>query len=78
MRKFWINSIPLLVVLFTLIFGFTIAAIAADCNDLKDKCDSATAEAFIICGLFGNGTNICVAAQARAGEACYAYYNHCF
>ena len=78
MRKFWINSIPLLVVFFTLVFGFIMPAIATNCDDLEEQCDQATAAAFIICGMFGNGTNICISFQARAGAICYDYYNHCF
>ena len=75
MRRFWINSIPLLVVFFTLIFGFTIVAGAADCTSLKDAAMAAQAAATVICTILGNANDLCIAATAIAGEAWYEYYN---
>lgn len=75
MRRFWINSIPLLAVLFTLIFGFTVASIAANCDDLEDAKDAAQFAAKVICAVFGNAHALCIDATAVAGAATYEYYN---
>lgn len=75
MRRFWINSIPLLVVLFTLIFGFTVASIAANCDDLEEAMNNANATATIICTVFGNANALCIDATAVAGAATFEFYN---
>ena len=75
MRRFWINSIPLLAVLLTLIFGFTIVANAVDCVDLLDIARAAEESAKTICAVFGNAHALCIAATSLAGAAWYEYYN---
>lgn len=77
MRKFWINSIPLLVVLFTITFGFTIAVIAEDCDDLEADCEYHKTLAALVCTVIGNANDVCWSLQANAGAACYEYHNHC-
>lgn len=77
MKRFWINSIPLLVVLLTLVFGFTMVADAGNCADLADLCDSSIKLAGKICAEFGAASIQCLNAQRTAGSVCYEYYNQC-
>ena len=77
MRKFWMNSIPLIAVLLVMAFGFTLVSHAANCDALKKACDDATQAAQSICNALGNGSPQCIDAQRLAGEVCYEYYNQC-
>ena len=77
MRKFWMNSLPLIAVFLVVAFGFTLAAHAADCEAMKAAAEEMTAAAGAVCGAFGNDSGACISAQAAAGAAWASYYEQC-
>ena len=68
MRKFWMNSIPMIAVLLVMVFGFTLASHAANCAELEKACNDARKTAESICNAFGNASDQCKDEGVDAGE----------
>ena len=85
MKKFWINSLPLLAVLFVLTIGFTmfndLNASPSDtndpCPDLVEICFQEANYATVTCRKYGNDSNWCKDARKDANKACNAAMNNC-
>ncbi|RKU12958.1 hypothetical protein C6503_16580 [Candidatus Poribacteria bacterium] len=79
MKKFWMNSLPLLAVLFVLTIGFTmfnnLEASPSDtndpCPDLREICRQEANYAVVTCKKYGNDSNWCKDARRDANKACY-------
>ncbi len=80
MKKFWMNSLPILGVLFVLTVGFTVfndlGASPSDhndpCPDLWEICAQEVNYASETCGKYGSDSNWCKDARWDANAACYA------
>lgn len=80
MKKFWINSLPLLAVLFVLTIGFTmfnnLDASPSDtndpCPDLWEICRQEVNYAAVTCEKYGSDSNWCEDARKDATKACNA------
>ena len=80
MKKFWMNSLPLLAVLFVLTIGFTMFnnsdASPSDTNDpCADLWEIYRQEAnyvSVTCKKYGNGSNWCKDARKDANKAYHA------
>lgn len=85
MKKFWMNSLPILVVLFVLTIGFTmfnnLEASPSDtndpCADLLEICRQETNYAIVTCKKYGSDSNWCKDAWKDAIKACNAAMNAC-
>ena len=80
MKKFWINSLPILGVLFVLTVGFAVFndldASPSDtndpCPDLWTICWQEANYATVTCEKYGGESNWCKDARKDADKACYA------
>lgn len=80
MKKFWMNSLPILAVLFVLTVGFTmfndLGASPSDhndpCPDLWEICFQESNYASATCERYGSDSNWCKDAKKDADKACYA------
>ena len=85
MKKFWMNSLPLLAVLFVLTIGFTmfnnLDASPSDtndpCADLWEICRQEANYATATCKKYGSDSNWCKDARKDANKACNAALNGC-
>ncbi len=85
MKKFWMNSLPLLAVLFVLTIGFTmfnnLDASPSDrnnlCADLAEICRQEANYATATCEKYGSDSNWCKDAWKDANKACNAAMNEC-
>ena len=85
MKKFWMNSLPLLAVLFVLTIGFTmfnnLDASPSDrndpCADLLEICFQEANYASVTCEKYGSDSNWCKDARNDADKACIAAMNEC-
>lgn len=85
MKKFWMNSLPLLVVLFVLTIGFTmfnnLDASPSDtndpCADLSEICRQEANYMSVTCEKYGSDSNWCKDAVKDATKACEAAMDAC-
>ena len=85
MKKFWMNSLPLLAVLFVLTIGFTmfnnLDASPSDrndpCVDLEEICRQEANYAIVTCEKYGSDSNWCKDAKKDATKACEAAMDAC-
>ena len=83
MKKFWMNSLPILAVLFVLAVGFTMfnnldASPSDDndlCADLWAICSQESNYASVTCDTYGSDSNWCKDAKKDAKKACQAAIN---
>ncbi len=85
MRKFWMNSIPLIAVLFVLAFGFVAfhvliqkaEASGADCTYLEAQCQTESQNVTISCNTNPVNQERCDNARADYDAVCSAASNAC-
>ena len=85
MKRFWMNSLPLLAVLFVLTIGFTmfnnLDASPSDtndpCVDLEEICLQEANYAKATCKKYGSDSNWCKDAIKDATKACRAVMDAC-
>ena len=85
MKKFWMNSLPLLAVLFVLTIGFTmfnnLDASPSDtndlCADLWEICRQEANYVAVTCKKYGSDSNWCKDAKKDAIKACNAAMDAC-
>ena len=85
MKKFWMNSLPLLAVLFVITIGFTmfnnLDASPSDtndpCPDLSEICRQEVNYVIVVCKKYGGDSNWCKDARKDADKACNAAMDAC-
>ena len=80
MKRFWMNSLPLLAVLFVLTIGFTMfnnldaspSDTNDDCADLWEICRQEASYAIDTCKKYGSDSNWCKDARKDANKTYHA------